>query len=192
MWVGLNRPADRTRISHRVFRSGQPARGKGVDSMRIRKYAFAAALAAAASLAAACSGGKAEPAGGTPSSGATTSAAAPAQAKPAAVELRISDSRLGSILTDQAGRTLYGFVPDKKGTSTCGENCVATWPPLTSRSPVTAGSGTSAGLLGTTTRTEGAVQATYGAWPLYYYAGDVRPGDVDGQGVNGIWFVIGA
>jgi predicted lipoprotein with Yx(FWY)xxD motif len=165
--------------------------------MRIRKYAFAAALAAAASLAAACSGGTAEPAGGSSASGATTSAAAPGQGgatetKPAAVALRMSDSRLGSILTDQAGRTLYGFVPDKKGNSTCGENCVATWPPLTSRSPVTAGSGTSAGLLGTTTRTEGAVQATYGDWPLYYYAGDVRPGDVDGQGVNGIWFVIAA
>jgi predicted lipoprotein with Yx(FWY)xxD motif len=163
--------------------------------MRIRKYAYAAALTAAASLAAACSGGKAEPAGGTPATVATTSAAAPSQqraveAQP--VTLRISDSSLGPILTDQSGRTLYGFVPDKKGRSTCGENCVATWPPLTSRSPVTAGSGTSAGLLGTTTRTEGAVQATYGDWPLYYYAGDVRPGDVDGQGVNGIWFVIAA
>jgi len=165
--------------------------------MRIRKYAIAALRATASIAAAGCSAGKAAPASAPAAPAATGTSAAPsstpgAQAKPATVMVRISDSRFGPILTDQSGRTLYGFVPDKNGTSTCGDGCTATWPPLTSRSPVAAGSGVAAALVGKTVRTEGAVQATYGAWPLYYYAGDVQPGDVDGQGVNGIWFVIGA
>jgi predicted lipoprotein with Yx(FWY)xxD motif len=42
-----------------------------------------------------------------------------------------------------------------------------------------------------TTRADGTVQATYGNWPLYYYVGDHGFGDIDGQGVDGVWFVIG-
>lgn len=38
----------------------------------------------------------------------------------------------------------------------------------------------------------GAVQTTYGGWPLYYYVGDAAPGDVNGQGLDGQWFVVGA
>jgi len=165
--------------------------------MRIRKYALAALLATASLAAAGCSAGKAAPASAPAAPAANATSASPswtpgAQAKPAAVVVKISDSRFGPILTDQSGRTLYGFVPDKNGTSSCGDGCTATWPPLTSRSPVAAGSGAAAALVGKTVRTEGATQATYGAWPLYYYAGDMQPGDVDGQGVNGIWFAIGA
>jgi predicted lipoprotein with Yx(FWY)xxD motif len=166
--------------------------------MRIRKYALAAILAAASLAAAGCSGGQAATTAGADAP-TTTGASSPSptsrpgpQADAAAVTIKISDSRYGRILTDLAGRTLYGFLPDKNGASACGEDCVATWPPLTSRAPVTAASGASSALLGKTVRTEGAVQATYGNWPLYYYAGDMQPGDVDGQGVNGIWFVIGA
>jgi hypothetical protein len=68
---------------------------------------------------------------------------------------------------------------------------IATWPALVSRQPVTAGAGTNQSLLSETKRAEGTVQATYGQWPLYYYAGDLVPGDVDGQGVDGVWFAVG-
>jgi predicted lipoprotein with Yx(FWY)xxD motif len=108
------------------------------------------------------------------------------------VQVEIGQSSLGPILTDQSGRTLYAFVNDKGGTSSCTGECIATWPALASSKPATAGPGTDRSLLSQTTRAEGTAQATYGNWPLYYYVGDVGPGDVDGQGVDGAWFVVGA
>jgi predicted lipoprotein with Yx(FWY)xxD motif len=122
---------------------------------------------------------------------------APAQqaSQPAAdqsVRVEVAQSSLGPILTDQNGRTLYAFTNDKNGTSSCTGQCIATWPALISKQPATAGAGTDKSLLSQTTRAEGTAQATYGAWPLYYYVGDVGPGDVDGQGVDGVWFVVGA
>jgi predicted lipoprotein with Yx(FWY)xxD motif len=109
-----------------------------------------------------------------------------------AVSVKVSQSSLGPILTDRKGRTLYAFARDKNGGSSCSADCVATWPALTSRSAVTAASGANSTLLGQTRRAEGTTQATYGAWPLYYYAGDMNAGDVDGQGVDGVWFAVGA
>ena len=108
-----------------------------------------------------------------------------------AVGVTVDQSSLGSILTDQDGRTLYAFFNDKNGTSNCADQCVATWPALVSRQAVAADAGIDHKLLSQTTRAEGTVQATYGNWPLYYYVGDQGPGDIDGQGVDGVWFVIG-
>ena len=45
------------------------------------------------------------------------------------------------------------------------------------------------GELGTLTRTDGTMQATYNGWPLYYFAGDAAQGDANGQGVGDVWFV---
>jgi predicted lipoprotein with Yx(FWY)xxD motif len=45
--------------------------------------------------------------------------------------------------------------------------------------------------LGVTTRTGGAKQVTYGGHPLYYFKGDTAPGQTKGQGVGGVWFLIG-
>jgi predicted lipoprotein with Yx(FWY)xxD motif len=106
--------------------------------------------------------------------------------------IKISTSSLGNILTDQSGRTLYAFTNDKGGTSSCTGQCIATWPALASKDKVSAAAGANPALLRATPRAEGASQATYGDWPLYYYAGDMGPGDVDGQGVDGVWFVVGA
>jgi predicted lipoprotein with Yx(FWY)xxD motif len=108
------------------------------------------------------------------------------------VRVEVAQSSLGPILTDQNGRTLYAFVHDKNGTSSCTGDCLATWPALASRQAPAVGTGAAKDLLAQTTRAEGTVQATYGNWPLYYYVGDVGPGDVDGQGVDDAWFVVGA
>ncbi|MGK5740104.1 COG4315 family predicted lipoprotein [Micromonospora sp. URMC 103] len=108
-----------------------------------------------------------------------------------AVRVQVEKSSLGPILTDQNGRTLYAFLNDKGVASSCVDDCIATWPALVSREPATTGTGASRELLSQTDRAEGTVQATYAGWPLYYYVGDVGPGDVDGQGVDDVWFAVG-
>jgi predicted lipoprotein with Yx(FWY)xxD motif len=46
--------------------------------------------------------------------------------------------------------------------------------------------------LGTATRKDGSSQVTYNGWPLYYYAKDKAPGDVTGQDVGSVWYVVSA
>jgi predicted lipoprotein with Yx(FWY)xxD motif len=113
-------------------------------------------------------------------------------ASPRALEVKASKSTLGTILTDQDGRTLYAFTNDKGGTSSCSGACIATWPAAAGSSAPTAGDGVNPALFSSITRTEGAVQAMYNKWPLYYYVGDATAGETGGQGVNGVWFVVNA
>ena len=102
------------------------------------------------------------------------------------------NSELGSILVDDKGMTLYLYTKDTPGTSDCYGKCATAWPPLlTTGSPV-AGEGVDASKLDTTTRTDGTVQVTYKSWPLYYYEKDKAPGDVVGQDVGGVWYVLSA
>lgn len=144
------------------------------------------ALIAVAVLAAGCSSGGTGYGGGgssTPASQAAGSAAGPTR-----VALR--STPLGSVLTDGAGRTLYMYSPDRPGTSACSGQCLVVWPALAGRP--SAGAGASASLLGTITRSDGSTQATYAGHPLYRYAGDTAPGDVAGEGIQGIWWVLDA
>ena len=130
---------------------------------------------------------------------ATPTTAPPPTEPPAAVpvtgetiiNLGQSDT-LGSFLVDGKGMTLYLFTKDTPNTTVCYDKCATAWPPLlTTGSPV-AGEGVDASLLGTTDRTDGTVQVTYNGWPLYYYEKDKAPGDVVGQDVGGVWYVVSA
>lgn len=97
---------------------------------------------------------------------------------------------VGEVLVDGAGMTLYLFDNDGEDESTCVDDCAATWPPLVGE-PEAAG-GVDESLLGTTTRPDGSAQATYAGFPLYLYAADAEPGDVNGQGVGDVWWLVGA
>jgi predicted lipoprotein with Yx(FWY)xxD motif/plastocyanin len=108
---------------------------------------------------------------------------------PAEVAVGVNDE-LGQFLVDAEGMTLYLFLRDTPGVTNCYDNCAVAWPPLYTMGPATAGEGVDAGLLGTTTRTDGTTQVTYNGWPLYYYAKDMQPGDVTGQDVGDVWYVI--
>ncbi|MER5176959.1 hypothetical protein ABT009_01020 [Streptomyces sp. NPDC002896] len=105
--------------------------------------------------------------------------------------IEVADSGVGDILVDGQGRTLYAFTKDKDGASNCDAKCIAVWPALTSTSKAAAGKGAKASLIKEAKKSGGAVQVTYGDWPLYYYVGDAAPGDVNGQGLDGEWFVVG-
>jgi len=84
------------------------------------------------------------------------------------------------------------FTKDKGSTSECYAACAAAWPPLLATGPVTiSGKFTVPRDLGTTTRTDGTKQVTYGGHPLYYFAGDTAAGQTKGQGVGGVWFLVG-
>ncbi|GGO92854.1 COG4315 family predicted lipoprotein [Wenjunlia tyrosinilytica] len=110
----------------------------------------------------------------------------------AATSVKVAQSDLGPILVDQQGRTLYAFTKDKDRASNCDADCIAVWPALTGKDQASAGKGADKALLGKAERTKGAVQTTYGQWPLYYYVGDSAAGDTSGQGLDGEWFVVGA
>ena len=123
---------------------------------------------------------------------ATTSAsAAPSAASSATVTVR--KTKLGRILVDAQGRTLYLFQKDKSGKSACAGACAKAWPPLmTSGKPRVAG-GANAKMLGTTHRASG-TQVTYDGHPLYLYIGDKKAGQTNGQGSTAFgapWFVMG-
>jgi predicted lipoprotein with Yx(FWY)xxD motif len=130
----------------------------------------------------------------------TSSKSAPATASSSAssaggATVAVSSSKLGSILVDGSGRTLYLFEKDKGTTSSCYGACATAWPPYATTGAPQAGSGASAALLGTTTRTGGATEVTYHGHPLYYYAADSKPGDTNGQGVKAFgaeWYVLSA
>lgn len=115
----------------------------------------------------------------------TTTTAAPVET---GTVLAAADSALGEIVIDDEGFTLYVFIPDDGGDSTCYDDCASAWPPL--EGPAVATGSVDAALLGTSPRTGGAQQVTFNDWPLYYFAGDAAPGDVVGQGVNDVWYVI--
>jgi predicted lipoprotein with Yx(FWY)xxD motif len=94
---------------------------------------------------------------------------------------------IGSYLADTKGMTLYIFKKDSAGKSTCAGECTAKWP-LYFREQVAAPKGTSAEHFGTITREDGKKQTTYKGMPLYYFTGDAKPGDTNGQGIKEVWY----
>jgi predicted lipoprotein with Yx(FWY)xxD motif len=97
---------------------------------------------------------------------------------------------LGQFLTDANGMTLYLFTNDvEEGVSTCYDDCEAAWPIFRSEEPLTLPEGVD-GELSLVERTDGTMQVAYNGIPLYYWQGDVNPGDTTGQGVGDVWFVV--
>ncbi len=103
-------------------------------------------------------------------------------------------AKLGSILVDARGRTLYRYTPDRGPKSTCTGGCAAAWPPATIKGStrLTADDAVADGIVGTTTRPDGSKQLTLDGKPLYRFAQDRTEDDAKGQGVGGVWYVVRA
>jgi predicted lipoprotein with Yx(FWY)xxD motif len=132
--------------------------------------------------------GAAANAGGYGTSSSTSSSAAGTS-----TSVAVGSSRLGQILTDSGGRTLYLFEKDSGSASACDASCASVWPPVTTAGAVQAGSGASTNLVATIARGDGTRQVTYNGHPLYYYVGDQKPGDTGGQDLvqfGGGWYVL--
>ena len=104
----------------------------------------------------------------------------------------VRTTKLGKVLVDQQGRTLYDFVKDKNGKSACAGACAKFWPPLLTSGKPRAAKGVNAKMLGTTVRKSG-TQVTYNGHPLYTYLGDKKAGQTNGQGsttFGAAWWVL--
>ena len=147
----------------------------------IRRGAVALALLALAGCGSSYGGGSAS---------STSSSSASASASNAA--LKTASTSLGKVVVDSGGRTVYVFDKDTagSGTSACTAACLAKWSPVQATSGKPTGTGVT-GQLGTIKRDDGTEQVTLAGMPLYLYSGDAKAGDVTGQGVLGIWWVVG-
>jgi predicted lipoprotein with Yx(FWY)xxD motif len=166
--------------------------GLGLTLAAVAMVAAACSSASSSSTPAAAGATTASPAPPTSASAPPSLAASSPAASGTALVLKTQSGSLGIWLTDSSGRALYVFTMDKGSTSECYGACATAWPPLLATGPVTiAGKFTVPADLGTTTRTDGTKQVTYGGRPLYYFAGDTAAGQTKGQGVGGVWFLVG-
>jgi predicted lipoprotein with Yx(FWY)xxD motif len=99
------------------------------------------------------------------------------------------NNEVGTYLADPAGRTLYTLSRDTPGVSTCIGNCSQIWPIFYVEPPVVAPSLIPSSDFARITRTDGGFQTTYQGKPLYWYSGDTKPGQTNGEGFNNIWTV---
>ena len=122
-------------------------------------------------------------------SAAPSASGASASASPAVLTVRKTPA--GYVLANAAGHTIYWFARDHRGSprSACTGRCLLVWLPVTGH-PVAGRGVTLDAVLGTITRPDGVVQATYDGYPLYTFASDSAPGQAHGDGAAGAWHVI--
>ncbi|MBY8849817.1 hypothetical protein [Saccharothrix longispora] len=128
-----------------------------------------------------------------PAAGAPEGQAAPAPSGPRITLVGKSVPKMGDVVQDGDGRTLYRFDKDTAkpaAKSNCVDQCAVTWPPLLSNGSTPALQGVDPALVSTVERADGSEQVTLDGWPLYTYAKDEAPGQWKGQGVGGTWFVV--
>ncbi|MEN0130524.1 MAG: hypothetical protein AAGC49_13850, partial [Brevundimonas sp.] len=116
---------------------------------------------------------------------------APAAPAASSAEVATADTSLGKIVVDGTGMTAYYFDKDtpNSGKSSCTDQCAASWPAIEAASSTPKVDGVT-GKVATITGVDGKPQITIDGRPIYTYAGDSAAGDVTGQGVGGVWFVI--
>jgi predicted lipoprotein with Yx(FWY)xxD motif len=108
-----------------------------------------------------------------------------------AVSVRTADTPLGRVMVDADGMTLYAFTKDVDGSPTCVDACANAWPASKVAGEPVTGEGISAALT-TVDAPGGGKMVRAGKWPLYRFAGDAAPGDTNGQGSGGVWFIVAA
>src|SRR5262249_27270582 len=104
--------------------------------------------------------------------------------------------KLGSIVVNAQGHTLYHASREIKGKIACTGNCVYFWFPVTvgKTQKIVLGKGVNPAKVGTIKRSNGTLQVTYNKLPLYRYYLDRKPGQAKGQGFKdsaGTWYVVG-
>src|SRR4029453_2079542 len=168
----------------------------GLIQEHIMKHRFSTGLSiiALGTVLAACGGGATTtPTPSAPASSPAASSPAATSSSPArtAVELKTASSSAGQIVVDSKGMSIYYFTKDVKdsGKRACAGACIALWPAVTTTSDTPAVEGLT-GKLGTIPTSDGKKQVTINGLPVYYYAEDKAAGDIKGQGVGGVWYLV--
>jgi predicted lipoprotein with Yx(FWY)xxD motif len=91
----------------------------------------------------------------------------------------------GSVMADSAGMTLYAFDKDAGGKSACNGPCAAIWPPL-----LVTGDGKASGDWTIVARDDGSKQWAFKGKPVYKFSKDTKPGEMTGDGFNGVWHAV--
>ncbi len=117
--------------------------------------------------------------------GAQSAAMQPTQAVSEPIAMSNS-AKVGSYVTDPKGMALYTYAKDTTNVSNCTGACLSKWPPfLVSGSVPT----NLPAHLGTFKNAQGQTQYTWNGMPLYYYAGDTKAGEINGNGLLGVWYL---
>ena len=103
-------------------------------------------------------------------------------ARPAAALTQVVETTAGDVIADARGFSLYTFDPETTEEPACYDACATRWPPFLVEDGQTV-----VAPFGVTTRTDGSKQLTFAGDPLYFFAGDAEPGDVNGDGLGGVW-----
>jgi predicted lipoprotein with Yx(FWY)xxD motif len=132
--------------------------------------------------------------GSSDSSGSTTPSSPDSSTQGASgAVLGVASTSLGDVLVDGQGLTVYMLTADSPKHSSCSSDCLEYWPPVAAPSSgAPSVSGISA-TLDVTKSTSGESMLTANGWPLYTFANDQAPGDVNGEGVQtfgGTWYAL--
>ena len=96
---------------------------------------------------------------------------------------------IGRYLADGRGITLYRYTKDEQNTSNCLEGCALNWPPFYA-DPTSVIEGCEASDFVTINRSDGRKQTAYKGMPLYYFKNDRYTGDIFGDGIGDVWFLV--
>lgn len=155
-----------------------------------RSHAIGAALAVAAIALTACSG----PEGASGTAGSDRPGEKKSLTAPKGVILGTnSTDKLGTVVADGLGFTLYRFEQDtaEPSTTTCVDACATAWPPMLDESgqePTL--DQVDKKIVGSVRRPDGTTQVTIGGWPVYRHDADRAPGETTGHGKDDKWFAV--
>jgi predicted lipoprotein with Yx(FWY)xxD motif len=166
----------------------------------------ASALMAARAIGGSGDGSTADARGSSPGSHPSFANAPPYLGAASAQTLRTASPSSASVLVDSAGYTIYRYdlgaekvakqrtdprvdpLPERR-LRRCDGGSPAGWPPV-AYARNTGLRGVDRRLLGNVERADGTVQLTIGGCPVYRYAGDYKPGQINGHGADGVWFAV--
>lgn len=155
----------------------------------MKKYAYFFSVFFLIFLLAACSNGTKEVTKeDKPKSDSSTTAE---ESKKESLQL-LENEKAGKYLADSKGMTLYYFTKDQPGKSNCSGECLVNWPAFSAQD-FDVPQGFNKSDFGTIKREDdGTEQVTYKGYPLYYWIKDQAKGEVTGQGVGNVWYIVNA
>ncbi len=164
---------------------------KSFNSYAKKTAGWFSALSLLVLILAACQGAAAQPTAPAATSAPAETAAPAATEAPAEATINVvAEAKLGNILVDGSGMTLYIYTKDEPDKVNCSGKCIDNWPPLLTQGSPNLGDGVDASLIGTAPLPDGTMIVTYDHRPLYYFVKDKQAGDIVGQGNNDVWYVV--